>query len=66
MPELRRYTLEEAAAEIRSTVGLLEQRIEAGFLQLDDDGRADEEAFLRMLMLDRLRTAETHAAGEYS
>lgn len=66
MPELRRYTLEEAAAEIRSTVDLLERRFEAGFLQLDEDRRADKAAFLRMLMLDRLRTAETHAAGEYS
>ncbi|WP_144061123.1 hypothetical protein [Agrococcus pavilionensis] len=66
IPEQRRYTLEEAAAEIRSTVALLTERIVAGFLALDDDGRADEEAFLRMLMLDRLRTAETHAAREDS
>ena len=62
----RRYTLEEAAAEIRSTASLLEQRIAAGFLKLDADGRADEEALLRMLMLDRLHTAETHAKGAYS
>ncbi len=64
--EQRRYSLEEAAVELRSSVSLLQERIELGFLQLERDGRADEEAFLRMLMLDRLRTVETHAEGAYS
>ena len=60
-PELeqRRYTLQEAAAEIGSSVSLLEQRVDAGFLALGADGRADEEAFLPMLMLDRLHRASS-------
>lgn len=64
--ELRRYSLEEAAVELRSSVSLLQERVTAGLLELEPDGRADEEAYLRMLMLDRIRTIDTHAAGAYS
>lgn len=63
---LRRYSLEEAAVALRSSVSLLQERVTAGLLELEPDGRADEEAYLRMLMLDRLRTIDTHAAGAYS